>query len=126
MLMQLQGAQRRQIAGVTRATRDSMDSCAKRARQDGTRRQQDQPDASHVTQARIPQLSGPQTYRHAKTVRQTPARIRRAQSALAMRDTRGLTEIRAQRANQEGTRRQRDQPNAAHVKQTSIQHFSGQ
>ena len=102
-----------------------MEARAQRVRQERTRRQQDQPRAAHVPQARILQLSGRQRYGHASVVRQTPARLRRAQSALAMRATRGLTEARAQRARQERTRRQRDHMHAAHVTQARIQHFPG-
>ena len=125
MLMHLQGAQFRELAGATQATLVSMENHAQRAGQERTRRQRDQPHAACVTQARIQQLSGRQRYRHASFVRQTPARLRRAQSALAMRATRGLTEVRAQRARQERTRRQRDQMHAAHVTQARIQHFPG-
>jgi hypothetical protein len=123
MLMHLQGAQPRELAGAMQATRVSIH--AQRARQDRTRRQQDQPHAAHVTQARILQLSGRQRYGHASVVRQTPARLRRAQSALATQATQGLTEARAQRARQERTRRQRDQMHAVHVTQARILHFPG-
>jgi hypothetical protein len=121
MLMHLRGAQRRELAGATQATRVSMEVRVQRARQESTRRQRDQPYAAHVTQARILQLSGRQTYRHASFVLQTPARLRRAQSALAMRDTRGLTEARAQRAQQESTRMRRDQMPTQHVPETRSQ-----
>jgi hypothetical protein len=102
-----------------------MEARAQRVRQERTRRQQDQPRAAHVPQARILQLSGRQRYRHASFVRQTQARLMGAQSALAMRATRGLTERAAQRARQERTRRQRDQPHAAHVMPALIQQLWG-
>jgi hypothetical protein len=81
---------------------------AQRAVQESTRRQRDQSNARHVPQTRIQKPSGPQAHQHAKIVRQAPALLQGAQSALAMRATKGLTEARAHRAMQEVTLRHRD------------------
>ena len=81
-----------QSALAMRATRGLTEATAQRARPEGTRRRREQPNASHVPQARIQQLSG---HRHASVVRHTPGRLKGAQSALAMRATRGLTEATA-------------------------------
>ena len=117
---QFKGAQ---SAFAMRATGGLPEARAQSAVQESTRRQGDQPHAAHVPQASIQQPSGPQSHQHAKVVRQAPARLKGAQSALARRATRGLTVMdrRAQRAVQESTRCQRDRPNARHVPQASFQ-----
>ena len=107
-----------QSALAMRATRGLPEATAQSAWQESSRRYRDHPHARHVPQAHIQQLSGPQWHPHAKVVRQAPAHFKGAQSALAMRATRGLTEARAQRAWLERTKRRQDQPCATLVQQT--------
>ena len=104
---------------------------AQRARQEGTRAHWEQPNARHVSQARIQQSSGPQSHQHAFIVFQAPARLKGAQSALVMRATgglhpalvmratRGLMEAHARRASQASTRARRDLATAHRVSQES-------
>ncbi len=84
----LQGAQ---SALVMWAIRGLMVAYAQRAIQEGTRAHWEQTSACHVSQARIQQ--GLQS--HATSVGHTPALLKGAQSALAMRTTRGLMVARA-------------------------------
>ena len=109
---------RTQSALAMRATGGLPEARAKRAVQESTRRQRDQPHAAHVPQASIQQPSGPQSHQHAKVVRQAPAHFKGAQSALAIRATRGLTEATANSALQESTRSRQGRNSASPVKQT--------
>ena len=94
----LKGAQ---SARAMWATRGLTEAPAQRARQEGTRCQRDQPHAAHASQARIQEPSG---HRHASVVLLSPSLLKGAQSARAMRATRGLTGATAQRAIQGSTR----------------------
>ena len=91
-----------QSALAIRATRGQTEAAAQRAQQELTRRPQEQASA--------------------RTVQQTPTRLRGAQlcrAAYAAQDTR-LLDRRAHRARQELSRRCRDQPSAANATQTRI------
>ncbi len=86
-----------QSALAMRATRGLTEATANSVRQESTRCmvRQEQPYAPNVPQTRIQQPSGHQGHQHAKVVRQPPALLKGAQSALAMRATRGQSEAHA-------------------------------
>ena len=119
------GAHRWKLARAKQPTR-TLKARAHSAWQEHTRRLRDLAIVADAAQTRIQQLG----HRPVSLVRQAPARFTArfrwwAQSALAMRATRGLPEAIAQRAWQESSRRHRDHPHARHVPQASIQQLLG-
>ncbi len=97
----LRGAQLWRAAYAAQDTR-LLERRAHCARQEHSRRCRDQANAANAAQTRIQQAG----HRHASLVRQTPALLKGAHSAVAMRATRGLMVMdnRAQLARQEVTR----------------------